>query len=145
MNQTVDDATDLAEFNQELNNYVEELQVFEVRRRSSQLMAEWLIENQEDLAEIIFRYIFSHLTESNETSFRFQELNRYLIWLYNSLLAMQPRDTELEPPSSVPAILYAQAFDFLRQELPAEEPSRDAKEEFDLYLEYLINYFNSLT
>jgi energy-coupling factor transporter ATP-binding protein EcfA2 len=145
MNQTVDNATDLAEFNQELNNYVEELQVFEVRRKSSQLMAEWLIENQKDLAEIIYRYIFSHITGSNETSFRFQELNRYFSWLYNSLLAMQPRDTELEPPSSVPAILYAQAFDFLRQELPAEEPSRDAKEEFDLYLEYLISYFNSLT
>lgn len=135
---------DLIEFNQKLNDDIEELRIFEVRTKASQLMAEWLIENQETLVEVVLKYIMNHSTGLNEASFRFQELNKYINWLYNSLLATQPKDEELEPQSLSP-ILCAQAFEFLKQELPAEEPSKDAKEELDLYLDYLINYFNSLT
>lgn len=144
MNQPSDDTLSLAEFNQKLNDHVEELQLYETRRRSSQLMAEWLIENQEMFVEVIVNYIFSQPAESNETNFRLQELNKYINWLYNSLLATQPNHEELEAPSSLSPTLYAQAFNFLKQELPAEEPSKDAREEFDLYLDYLISYFNTL-
>ncbi|PSB24045.1 caspase family protein [Stenomitos frigidus] len=134
---------DPTDFNQKIGGFVEELQLFETRRQSSQLMAEWLIDNQERLTEIILRYIFAHTSEQNELYLSSQELNKYITWLYSSLLSMQPRDAELKPPSSIPADLYARAFSFLKQELPFEEPSRDAIDELNLYLDYLINYLNS--
>lgn len=64
--QSIGDLPNLAKFSQELNNYIEELQIYEIRRRASQLMAVWLIENQETLVEVILRYISSQTAESNE-------------------------------------------------------------------------------
>jgi ABC-type oligopeptide transport system ATPase subunit len=137
--------SDFAQFNQELEGFLEELQAFDEERNLSYLMAEWLIENDETVVEIISRYIASHTTPQNELYSNIQEVERYITWLYNSLRSMTPRDAELEAPSCLSASLYARAFSFLKQELVPEEISGDALEELHLYLDYLISYFDSLT
>jgi hypothetical protein len=141
---TDNNVSDLIEFNQNLEGLVAGIQSFTERIQLSQLMAEWLIGNQEMLAERIERYILVNSVEQNELYSDFQEINKYISWLWNSLRGGRPMKAELEAPLSLSANLYAEAFRLLKEELLIPELPSSAIEELYPYLDYLTDYLDSL-
>jgi type II secretory pathway predicted ATPase ExeA len=136
---------------EEIRDFLWRAQGYEQRMYFSHVAADWLSSNQETLVELIVQYSLSknpQLTSDGEPADSpeqvqhfYGEINRYIDWLQESLRRGLPVGDNLELPSILPRNVYAEAFEFLKQEWLSDRLSGDAIKELQLYLDYLINYF----
>ncbi len=147
--------SELLKLQAEIRNFLNLAQRFEDRMQLAQIAADWLVSNQESLAQLMVEYSISMISKSenlncySQTPEEMQKVygdyNRYIDWLRDSLLRGQPIDERLEIPLKYPLTLsrevYAATFEFIKQEWMPNQVSDDVFDELKRYLDYLINYF----
>jgi hypothetical protein len=138
-----------SEVRENIVNTLGMLQRVEQRLRASQLVLQWLDDNQEILVKVAAQYAIDRdynlaksdgSTDSLEKVEQFYEdINKYMLWLYYSLTRGLPLEVNITP--TLPISAYVAAFKFIKQELIIGKLPDDVAKELIIYLDYLIERF----
>ena len=140
------DKTKLIRFNEDINNFLEEVQIFGQQMTTSRIAAAWLSDNRLMLVENIAQSILAK-TENftrNDRDLTLQDVDKYISWLCDHLLRGQPDSSKLQAPLIFSGSDYAQAFEAFEQKLASYELASEVIEQLQFYLNSLLRYFRSL-
>ncbi|MEO1348410.1 MAG: hypothetical protein AAFW84_06345, partial [Cyanobacteria bacterium J06635_15] len=135
----------------DIQTFQNKVEHFEERMQASYIAAIWIAERQDILIELMVQAAINYHPEiigqegapSSSASLQklYQEMDKYLIWLIDSLRNGSRLDEQLDIGFPFPTTAYTKAFEAIQQNLQLEEISSPAAYELQRYLKFLITYF----
>ncbi|MEM9808034.1 MAG: caspase family protein [Cyanobacteria bacterium P01_D01_bin.56] len=135
----------------DIQTFQNKVEHFEERMQASYIAAIWIAERQDILIELMVQAAINYHPEiigqegapSSSASLQklYQEMDKYLIWLIDSLRNGSRLDEQLDIGFPFPTTAYTKAFKAIQQNLQLEEISSPAAYELQRYLKFLITYF----